>query len=396
MNTNSTSRTQKPAALALTLLLTSVGMAQTYTLVDLGTLAGESHAFALSNTLSTTAMVAGSSTGPTANFQGVRFAPTPTGLAMLPGYAQAVGLDIRSDGRVVGTAYNLAAMTWRAFMDDGGTVTDLGSFAARSINSGGDIAGTTTVVTATFGGITLPRACVLHSGVLQTLPTLGGSSSLALVIDDSGRVGGSSMNTGDHTSRPCLWINSAATDPGTLGGTTGQVYGLRNTTAIGESTLASGLMHATRWTLSPAGAVLSITDLGALPATASSVAHAFNSAGDIVGNSNFHAVLWRAGSIIDLNTLAGAPGWTLENAWDIDDAGRIVGTGSYYGFPRAFLLAPVVCPADFNADGFLDFTDFDSFVAAFESGAASSDFNGDGFLDFTDFDAFVAAFEAGC
>gem|GEM_PF-1282257 len=54
------------------------------------------------------------------------------------------------------------------------------------------------------------------------------------------------------------------------------------------------------------------------------------------------------------------------------------------------------CPADFNGDGFLDFTDFDDFVAAFEGGAASADFNGDGFLDFTDFDAFVAAFETGC
>ncbi|MDX2116600.1 MAG: GC-type dockerin domain-anchored protein [Planctomycetota bacterium] len=54
------------------------------------------------------------------------------------------------------------------------------------------------------------------------------------------------------------------------------------------------------------------------------------------------------------------------------------------------------CPADFNNDGFLDFTDFDDFVAAFEAGSASSDFNGDSFLDFTDFDAFVAAFEAGC
>jgi hypothetical protein len=54
------------------------------------------------------------------------------------------------------------------------------------------------------------------------------------------------------------------------------------------------------------------------------------------------------------------------------------------------------CPADFNGDGFLDFTDFDDFVSAFEAGAASADFNSDGFLDFTDFDDFVSAFEAGC
>lgn len=60
-----------------------------------------------------------------------------------------------------------------------------------------------------------------------------------------------------------------------------------------------------------------------------------------------------------------------------------------------FRVGPA-CDADFNADGFLDFTDFDAFVGAFEAGSESSDFNGDGFLDFTDFDAFVGAFEAGC
>ena len=57
---------------------------------------------------------------------------------------------------------------------------------------------------------------------------------------------------------------------------------------------------------------------------------------------------------------------------------------------------PSACRADFNDDGFLDFSDFDEFVVAFEAGQASSDFNGDGFLDFSDFDDFVSAFESGC
>jgi len=55
-----------------------------------------------------------------------------------------------------------------------------------------------------------------------------------------------------------------------------------------------------------------------------------------------------------------------------------------------------VCRADFNNDGFLDFTDFDAFVVSFELGEAAADFNQDGFLDFTDFDEFVGAFETGC
>ena len=54
------------------------------------------------------------------------------------------------------------------------------------------------------------------------------------------------------------------------------------------------------------------------------------------------------------------------------------------------------CPADFNSDGFLDFTDFDFFVGQFEAGNPVADFNNDTFLDFTDFDDFVAAFESYC
>ena len=57
------------------------------------------------------------------------------------------------------------------------------------------------------------------------------------------------------------------------------------------------------------------------------------------------------------------------------------------------------CPADFNADGFTDFFDFDDFVACFEGSCPdglSADFNADGFTDFFDFDDFVSAFDAGC
>jgi len=48
---------------------------------------------------------------------------------------------------------------------------------------------------------------------------------------------------------------------------------------------------------------------------------------------------------------------------------------------------------DFNGDGFVDFTDFDDFVAAFQAGDPSSDFNADGFLDCSDVDEYVAVFE---
>jgi hypothetical protein len=61
--------------------------------------------------------------------------------------------------------------------------------------------------------------------------------------------------------------------------------------------------------------------------------------------------------------------------------------------------APPSCPADFNGDGFLDFFDYNDYVACFEGSGApgcDADFNGDGFIDFFDYNDFVAAFEAGC
>ena len=84
----------------------------------------------------------------------------------------------------------------------------------------------------------------------------------------------------------------------------------------------------------------------------------------------------------------------INNARQIIAAARAGSSGPI----GAVRLTPIVsgCPADFNADGFLDFTDFDEFVVSFEAGDSQSDFNGDGFLDFTDFDAFVSAFEVGC
>jgi hypothetical protein len=84
----------------------------------------------------------------------------------------------------------------------------------------------------------------------------------------------------------------------------------------------------------------------------------------------------------------------INNARQIIAAARAGSSGPI----GAVRLTPIVsgCPADFNADGFLDFTDFDEFVVSFESGESQSDFNADGFIDFTDFDAFVSSFEAGC
>ncbi|MEK6701838.1 MAG: sialidase family protein [Planctomycetota bacterium] len=58
------------------------------------------------------------------------------------------------------------------------------------------------------------------------------------------------------------------------------------------------------------------------------------------------------------------------------------------------------CPADFNADGSVDFFDYDAFVSCFEGivcpPGKTADFDADGAIDFFDYDAFVVAFETPC
>jgi len=56
----------------------------------------------------------------------------------------------------------------------------------------------------------------------------------------------------------------------------------------------------------------------------------------------------------------------------------------------------LVCPADFDCNGFTNGDDFDAFVQLFEWGDPASDFDRNGFVNGDDFDAFALAFEAGC
>ncbi|MDX2116738.1 MAG: cytochrome c peroxidase [Planctomycetota bacterium] len=91
----------------------------------------------------------------------------------------------------------------------------------------------------------------------------------------------------------------------------------------------------------------------------------------------------------------------LYAQWFITDPGAAGGQAASQVQRIVFFCGRAGCPqqcgvADFNADGFVDFSDFDDFVAAFENGVEGADVNADGFLDFTDFDDFVAAFEQGC
>lgn len=133
-------------------------------------------------------------------------------------------------------------------------------------------------------------------------------------------------------------------------------------------------------------------------------------AGPVIAVSTF-----RSGNVLEATQVDIDNDGVLDDAYCgflTDDTVALADSGELYFVMRLvtsaggtrsdglFVLKDTPCRADFNRDGFLDFFDFDDFVACFETGVCppgrTADFNLDGFVDFFDFDDFVAAFEAGC
>jgi len=65
------------------------------------------------------------------------------------------------------------------------------------------------------------------------------------------------------------------------------------------------------------------------------------------------------------------------------------------GAPEAY-IRNFACIADYDANGFVNGNDFDSFVVAFEAGNASADIDANGFVSGDDFDLYLDRFDAGC
>jgi uncharacterized membrane protein len=85
-----------------------------------------------------------------------------------------------------------------------------------------------------------------------------------------------------------------------------------------------------------------LEELPRLAGDVSSVAHSINARGYVVGRSGSHAVLWKDGRVVDLNSLIpSGSGWVLRDAVAINDANQIVVVGSLKTQKReAALLTP--------------------------------------------------------
>lgn len=178
---------------------------------------------------------------------------------------------------------------------------------------------------------------------ISHLGALGGGYSLAFDGNASGQiVGESSISSVTKYTHATLWENGNIVNLGTLGGNYSQATGINdNNQIVGYSTLTGdNAYHATLWENG------NVVDLGTFGGTYSQ-AMDLNNLKQIVGysfdaNEKQHASVWSNGFVIDLNTLSilSGTGWVLENAFEIDGNGQIIGTGWFNGSRQYWQLTP--------------------------------------------------------
>lgn len=341
--------------LAFALLLVSqprpsTAQAASYTVTDIGTLAGaESRAFAINNS----GRVVGesdisSSPEPENPFSWISGSLTDIGTF---GGGGGAAYGVNDVGYAVGSADNVASQTHSFIWSDIFGKRDIGTLGgnfaiAVDINNANQVVGQSDIGGA---GNIQDRAFLWdHTNGMQEIATLGGASNAALGINDTGQIVGYSGTTGGQT-HGFLLSGGVLTDIPTLGGHLGFAHEINNGgQVVGYSTLVVGPLnppyHAFLWT-----AGNSPTDLGTLGGT-NSVAYDINSVGEVVGSAQvaggaFRAFIYDQASrtMADLNVLTAGSGWTLVEARDINDNGKIVGYGiNPSGFAHAFLLTPNV------------------------------------------------------
>lgn len=325
----------------------SAAHAQTYGLVDLGTLGGaDSYAYAVN--------ASGQVVGKAATADGTTHAFLYSGGSMHDlgtfGGTESIARSINDKGQVVGDA-NLADGHAHAFLTTGGPLQDLGTLggnysSAWDINNSGQIIGMSNGT-----GLNEYRAVAFSGGTVHNLGTLGGNFSYAVGINDAGDVVGNSNTAAEFEDGFYLPAGGTMMDVGVLpGGYASNALKINASGQVaGYGYLASPFARAEAFVYSHG----TLTDIGRLGGW-DSVALGLNDAGAVVGYSdvgtkgNNHGFIYQGGHMSDLNRMlsSDAAGWTVTRVDDINANGWIVGTATNAaGVSRAVLLRPVPEPA---------------------------------------------------
>jgi len=247
-----------------------------------------------------------------------------------PAGTQALAIEDLSNGYMaVGTA-DKQAFAWQGgqFQMLAGLNGVNSQSAAHAVNEQG-------VVVGESGG----RAVVWRSGQAEAL---GGANSSATGINEGGVI------VGNYGLSAGIWdgVGQFRQLDGGDGGAA-KAVDINDTAAVAGSVLKNNTYWAARW--DSAG---NLTVLNTLAGTKASTAYAINNNGSIVGEVRYGALfnpvatLWEDGQALSLkDLLVNGSNWTLQYAYDINNAGQIVGLGTFNGQQRSFLLSPVPEPS---------------------------------------------------
>ncbi|WP_415908695.1 PEP-CTERM sorting domain-containing protein [Oleiharenicola sp. Vm1] len=279
-----------------------------------------------------------------------------------------------SAGQFAGHAQT--ATTFHAYFSNGGTMVDLGTLSgnaaqssyATGINAGGIVVGGSVASSATTHAFRLDTTVgtsLATNGV--DLGTLGGLGffSTANAVNASGTIVGSSHYTNANTNSHAFRLDSGTltangVDLGTLGGTTSSAHAITNSGGIAGVSDIAGDAHTHVFYLS-SGTLSAANDIGTLNGATGNVTFGgMNNSGHIVGSSAFdgtfdpndastsRAYYFNGSQMLDLTSLTSglSNGIVLHDALAISDAGDILAFGYNADFSAGgyFVLSASAIP----------------------------------------------------
>jgi probable HAF family extracellular repeat protein len=228
---------------------------------------------------------------------------------------------VSADGTVITGVSRNSDGEQRAFRWFEGEMQDLGTLGG-DLSTGSSVSADGRVIvgySTDAGGN--ERAFRWVDGTMTDIGTIGGQEALAYGVSGDGSVIVGSSTNGDNVGRAFVWINGSMSDPGTLADDYTVAYAVSadGSAVVGESFVLPGRPNAFRWSQN------GMVNIGS--EEISSVARGVSADGEVVvgrgaGDQGERAFLWTSSTgMVDLGLLPGSP---YSEAHAVSSDGKVV------------------------------------------------------------------------